>query len=142
MSPMQDQPATRLPGNHHLIHEVVCELPPGAHATVGEVFAAARQRRPRIGFSTVYRALARLRDLGLVAEVRVPGRGPAVYEPSRSSHAHFLCDRCGTVDDVDYALPAPILDEIAQRCGKGIAGAFLTLHGTCGRCAQGGEGSA
>ncbi len=138
MMPVPDQPGARLPGNHRLIHEVVSELPPGVHATVGEVFAVARQRRPRIGFSTVYRALARLRDLGLVAEVRVPGRGPAVYEPSRSSHAHFLCDRCGTVDDVDYALPAPILDEIAQRCGKGIAGAFLTLHGTCARCAHGG----
>ncbi len=137
-----DQPAPRLPGNHRLIHEVVCELPPGIHATVGEVFAVARQRRPRIGFSTVYRALARLRDLGLVAEVRVPGRGPAVYEPTRSSHAHFLCDRCGTVDDVDYALPASVLDDIARRCGTGIAGAFLTLHGTCTRCAHGGRGPA
>ena len=141
MAPALDQPAARLPGNHRLIHEVVCELPLGTHATVGEVFVAARQRRPRIGFSTVYRALARLRDLGLVAEVRVPGRGPAVYEPARSGHAHFLCDRCGGVDDVDYALPPAVLDDIARRCGKGVAGAFLTLHGICTGCARGGGAS-
>lgn len=137
MMPNSDQSADRLPANHRLIHEIVCELQPGSHATVGEVYAAARQRRPRIGFSTVYRALARLRDLGLVSEVRVPGRGPAVYEPARCSHAHFHCDRCGCVDDVDYALSPAILEDIAQRCGKGIAGAFLTLHGTCAHCAEG-----
>lgn len=138
MTTPQDHETARLPGNHRLIHEIVCELPPGTHATVGEVYAAARQHRPRIGFSTVYRALARLRDLGLVSEVRVPGRGPAVYEQARRSHAHFHCDRCGGVDDVDYALSPAILDEITQRCGKGIAGAFLTLHGTCANCAGGG----
>ena len=132
----------RLPGNHRLVHEIVCELPPGAHATVGEVFAAARARRPRIGFSTVYRALGRLRDLGLVAEVRVPGRGPAVYEPARCSHAHFLCESCGAVDDVDYALPGPVLDELSRRCEAGITGAFLTLHGICARCAGRDEAAA
>jgi len=137
MIAIQDPEAARLPGNHRLVHEIVCELTPGMHATVGEVYAAARQRRPRIGFSTVYRALARLRDLGLVSEVRVPGRGPAVYEPARCSHAHFHCDRCGGVDDVDYALPQAILTEIEERCGKGIAGAFLTLHGMCAHCAAG-----
>jgi Fe2+ or Zn2+ uptake regulation protein len=130
-----DPGAARLPTNHRLVHEIVSDLAPGVHATVGEVFARARARRPRIGFSTVYRALARLRDLGLVAEVRVPGRGPAVYEPARPGHAHFLCDRCGEVDDVDYALPPAVLDEIARRCGQDVAGAFLTLHGTCARCA-------
>jgi len=138
MTPIQEQEAARLPSNHRLVHEVVCDLPPGEHATVGQVYATARQRRPRIGFSTVYRALARLRDLGLVSEVRVPGRGPAVYEPCRGCHAHFHCDRCGAVDDVDYTLPTSILAEIAQRSGVGVSGAFLTLHGTCAHC--GGNG--
>ncbi len=133
--PTQDQPdAARLPGNHRLVHEVVCNLAPGEHATVGEVYAIARQRRPKIGFSTVYRALARLRDLGLVSEVRVPGRGPAVYEPHRGCHAHFHCDRCGAVDDVDYTLPTSILAEIARRSGVGVSGAYLTLHGICAQC--------
>lgn len=137
-----DPLAARLPGNHRLVHDIVCELPPGEHVTVGEVYATARERRPRIGFSTVYRALARLRDLGLVSEVQVPGRGPAVYEPRRCSHAHFHCDRCGAVDDVDYTLPPAILAEIARRSGNGVAGAMLTLHGVCARCAEGSQAAA
>jgi len=140
--PTQDLPdAAQLPGNHRLVHEIVCEMPPGEHATVGEVYAAARQRRPRIGFSTVYRALARLRDLGLVSEVHVPGRGPAVYEARRCSHAHFHCDCCGAVDDVDYTLPDSILAEIARQSGNGVTGALLTLHGTCARCAGAADGA-
>lgn len=134
MNSVSAQP-DRLPPNHQLVYEVVRAQPPGVHATVGDIFAIARERHRRIGYSTVYRALNRLCDLGLVAEVQTPGRGPALYEPARPRHAHFHCDSCGSVHDVDYTLPAAMLDEIARRCGGAISGASLALHGICARCA-------
>ncbi len=138
MTAVSAQP-DRLPPNHQLVYDVVLAQPPGMHATVGEIFAVARENRRRIGYSTVYRALNRLRDLGLVSEVQTPGRGPTLYEPTRPGHAHFHCDCCGTIHDVDYTLPAALLDEIARRCGQAISGASLALHGTCARCAAAAE---
>ena len=126
--------AERLPKNYRLIYDILCEQAAGAHATPGAIHAEARRRQPGIGHSTVYRALDRLRDLGLILEVRVPGAASALYEPTRSGHAHFVCDRCGQVEDIEYALPLNLFDDVAASRGVAIAAAALTLHGLCARC--------
>lgn len=131
---MMSTEAERLPENYRLVFAVVCEQAEGAHATAGEIFAEAKRRRPRIGHSTVYRALDRLRDLGLILEVRVPGAASALYEPNRPGHAHFMCERCGRVEDIEYALaPAQFHDVIAAR-GAEVTGVSLTFQGVCAEC--------
>ncbi len=84
----------KLPKNYQLVYDVVCAQPHGAHAAAGEIYAEARRRQSSIGYSTVYRALDRLRDTGLVHEVRVPGATGALYEVARHGHAQlgFACD--------------------------------------------------
>ncbi len=126
--------AERLPKNYRLVYDVVCEQAAGAHAAPGAIYAEARRRQPQIGQSTVYRALDRLRDLGLVLEVRVPGAASALYEPARSGHAHFLCERCGQVEDVEYTPPLDAFSNIAAIHGADITAVSLTLHGVCARC--------
>lgn len=127
----------RLPTNYRLVHDVLCSQAPGTHATTRDIFAAAAQRRPGIGYSTVYRALGRLCDLGLVAEVRLPGGASAVYEPARTGHTHFLCMSRGRVDDIEYA-PAPAeLKALAEARGIEVSELLLTLHGTCAQCRAG-----
>lgn len=136
---IQARGTARLPQNHRLVYDVVCEQTPGTHATTRDIFAAVARRRPGIGYSTIYRALDRLCALGLVAEVRVPGGASAVYEPARTNHAHFLCTDCGRVDDVDYALAPTELDALAAARGIEISEAMLTLRGTCAHCRPAGQ---
>lgn len=126
--------AERIPKNYRLVYEIVHEQGTGAHATTQEIFARARERAPGIGYSTVYRALDRLRDLGLILEVQVPGGASALYEPARSDHAHFVCRRCGLVEDVDYALPPSFVADLERRRGFGVSDVSLTLEGVCARC--------
>lgn len=127
----------KLPKNYRLIYEVLCEQPEGHHASAGEIHVAAKQRRPGLGYSTIYRALDRLRDLGLVLEVRLPGSASALYEPARAGHAHFHCVACGRVEDVDYSLPAPDLLRLAERHGVEIDTVVTTFNGLCGLCRAG-----
>ncbi len=94
-----------LPKNYERIFALVCELPPGVHRTAGELFIEAHARYPAMGVSTVYRGLTRLRDLGLIAEIQLPGASSAVYERAVPSH----------IDN-------PISD------------VSLTFHGTCQAC--------
>lgn len=120
--------------NHRLVLEVVRERGCGTHLSMNAVHSLARERQPRIGFTTVYRALARLRDEGLVSEIRLPGAEAAYFEPAGPNHAHFLCSVCGAISDVAYALPAGTTDEIARREGIQIRDLRLSFHGTCRAC--------
>ena len=124
----------KLPKNYQLVFDVVAAQPEGVHAAAGEIYASARHRQPGIGYSTVYRALDRLRDLGLVLEVRVPGAASALYEPSRANHAHFLCERCGRIDDIHYGLPQHEISSVAEAHGIDVTTVALTFNGVCRSC--------
>ena len=126
-----------LPPNYRTVLEVVREQGRGQHATTSDIFSEAKRRRPRIGYSTVYRALGRLRALGLVAEVRIPGAASVVYEPIGTSHAHFVCDACGHIDDIDHAPSPSEFDGLARGRDIAVTRVSLTLHGLCPDCKAG-----
>jgi Fe2+ or Zn2+ uptake regulation protein len=124
----------RLAKNYRLVNEILREQGPGMHMSVADVHALAQKRRPGIGFTTVYRALARLRTLGLVSEILLPGADSAFYEPAASPHAHFRCEVCGTVHDINYVLSQRTVDELARKHDADVTDVSLTLHGRCANC--------
>ncbi len=131
----RSQAPPRLPENYQVVFDILREHGTGTHLTTGDVYAVARTRKQKIGYSTVYRGLLRLRDLGLASEIVVPGTAAAVYEPAGPQHAHFRCDACGAVRDVDFDLSKRALRTMEERSGVKIQFATVTLHGRCGRCA-------
>jgi Fur family ferric uptake transcriptional regulator len=101
---------------------------------MAELFELARARQPAIGFTTVYRALNRLRDAGLVSEINLPGAECAVYEPSAPPHAHFRCTACSRVDDVAYAVSERVTAQLAADHGFAIDRVDVALTGRCANC--------
>ena len=128
------QPDPRLAKNYRLIYEIVREQGRGTHLAMSDVYALAKNRQPGIGFTTVYRALARLRDMGMVAEILLPGADSAYYEPAGEAHAHFRCDVCGKVTDVEYQLPKRVVSELARTHEIEVSDVLLSLHGRCASC--------
>ncbi len=126
-----------LPKNYQLIYEIVQESGIGRHLTSSEIYSKALKRRPRIGYSTVYRGLERLRDLGLVSELYVPGADAATYEPSGPRHAHFRCSECGEIEDVAYAIPTRTIKALALQHGFKIESESVTFEGRCVGCGAG-----
>ena len=124
----------KLTKNHRLVFEIVREQGIGRHLAMSELFNLARERRPEIGFTTVYRALNRLRDLGMISEITVPGADSAYYEPAGPPHAHFRCSQCGSVSDVAFQLPAESVNALASKLGAEVNGAVITLQGRCSSC--------
>lgn len=129
-----DEP--RLAKNYRMVYDIVREQGRGTHLAVADVYALAKRRQPGIGETTVYRALARLRELGLVSEIQVPGADNAFYESAGAAHAHFRCDVCGKVEDVEYTLPPKIIAELAHRHGADVNEVLLSLHGRCSHCRE------
>jgi Fe2+ or Zn2+ uptake regulation protein len=131
-----DAPAKmpRLAKNYRLVHDIVVAQGPGVHLTMGDVHELARRRKRSIGFTTIYRALTRLRALGLISEIVLPGAGSAYYEAVGETHAHFRCDSCGRVDDVEYVPPKRAVRELSRRYGIDVRETLLSLHGLCKTC--------
>ncbi len=120
--------------NYRLIYDIVREQSRGSHLAPADVFTLAKAKRRGIGFTTVYRALARLRELGLVSEISVPGAESSYYETAGPAHAHFRCEDCCAIQDIDYALDSSVLDEIARKHAVAVRDVSLSLRGKCRRC--------
>ncbi|MBV9270728.1 MAG: transcriptional repressor, partial [Candidatus Eremiobacteraeota bacterium] len=124
----------RLTKNYRLVYEIVREQGPGRHLAMADLYALAKNRRPGIGFTTVYRALIRLRDMGLVSEIVVPGADSAYYEPAGDAHAHFRCRTCGKVEDIEYVVPTAVIEKLSRAHGIDVSDVSVSLHGRCADC--------
>jgi Fe2+ or Zn2+ uptake regulation protein len=136
MLPSHESTKRRLPKNYERILQLVCAQAPGQHRTANELYAAAHKRYPSMGVSTVYRGLARLRDLGLVSEIVVPGSDSALYEQAGKAHAHFRCTVCGAIEDVDYTIAPRVLRQLSSDLHHAVDGVTLAFHGACSGCSE------
>src|SRR3954471_3381145 len=71
------------------------------HPTAAEIFDAVTRVDPRSSRATIYNNLRDLVQAGLVREVAMEGRA-ARLDAKDMPHHHFICDRCGNVEDVDW----------------------------------------
>src|SRR5215831_13415510 len=72
-----------------------------SHPTAAEIFEAVNRADPRTSRATTYNNLRDLVQAGLVREVAVEGRA-ARFDAKGMRHHHFVCDRCGNVEDMEW----------------------------------------
>lgn len=105
------------------------------HATAEEIFDAVNRTNQRLSRATVYNALHALVESGLVRPVA--GEGAAArFDATLDRHHHFICDRCGSIEDLTwFDLPSKAMQAAAG--GRSVRQVEITLHGICQRCARG-----
>ncbi|HWB84757.1 MAG TPA: transcriptional repressor [Bryobacteraceae bacterium] len=102
------------------------------HATADEIFHAVNRSDPRASRATVYNSLRLLTRAGLVREVGAEGKA-ARYDANLHRHYHFLCERCGAVEDIPWF-------DLSQAAAKAILGGRvvhdceIVFRGACERC--------
>jgi Fur family transcriptional regulator, peroxide stress response regulator len=102
------------------------------HPTAAEIFEAVNRADPRSSKATTYNNLSDLVRAGLVREVAVEGRA-ARFDVKGVRHHHFICDRCGDVEDVVwYSVPKPASGALGKRV---LRECELIFRGLCARCA-------
>jgi Fur family transcriptional regulator, peroxide stress response regulator len=103
-----------------------------SHPTAAEIFEAVNRRDPRCSRATTYNNLRDLVQAGLVREVAVEGRA-ARFDAKGVQHHHFICDRCGKVEDMDwYDVPRPAAGSVGKRI---LRQSELIFRGLCAKCA-------
>ena len=102
------------------------------HPTAAEIFDAVNRVDPRSSRATTYNNLRDLVKAGLVREVAVEGRA-ARFDAKDQPHHHFICDRCGNVEDLEwYEVPRPASASLGNRV---LRECELIFRGLCKNCA-------
>ena len=102
------------------------------HPTAAEIFEFVNRLDPRSSRATTYNNLRDLVQAGLVREVAIEGRA-ARFDAKGLRHNHFICDRCGSVEDVDWSTaPRPAPASLGRRV---LRECELIFRGLCTRCA-------
>jgi Fe2+ or Zn2+ uptake regulation protein len=102
------------------------------HPTAAEIFEAVNRMDPRSSRATTYNNLRDLVQAGLVREVAVEGRA-ARFDAKGMRHHHFICDRCGDVEDIEwYNVPRPASGSLGKRL---LRECEVIFRGLCTKCA-------
>ncbi len=103
------------------------------HPTAAEIFKAVNRVDPRSSRATTYNNLRDMVRAGLVREVAVEGRA-ARFDAKGMRHHHFICDRCGNVEDMEwYDVTRPALGSLGKRI---LRECELIFRGLCTKCAR------
>lgn len=103
------------------------------HPTATEIFKALNHLYPQCSRATTYNNLRDLVRSGLVREVAVEGRA-ARFDAKGMQHHHFICDRCGIVEDMEwYEVSPPPSPSLG---GRVVRESELIFRGLCEKCAS------
>lgn len=104
------------------------------HPTADWIYAQLKPEYPNLSLGTVYRNLKRFCESGQAISVGVIN-GQEHFDGTVKPHAHFVCDNCGSVLDVDGKFFAPReLSRLSTKTGWKFTGAAVTFHGLCDAC--------
>lgn len=104
-----------------------------AHPTADYIYQEARKVLPNISLGTVYRNLRVLLEQGDILELNY-GSTFSRYDGNPSDHYHFMCKKCGKVQDVTLDLKAMLEEEVREKMDLEFEEHRLEFYGVCIDC--------
>lgn len=104
------------------------------HPTAEELYFSLKNEMPNLSLSTVYRNLNMLVSDGVIKKISLGNADR--YDGCNTLHYHFLCLKCGKVNDIDM----PPFDNINQNVQKYAKEQILSheilFSGVCKECSE------
>jgi len=107
-----------------------------SHPSADEIYQRVRQMLPRISLGTVYRNLQRLVEEGRI-RMFLLGERMARYDPRIADHDHFICQQCGSVEDLLLHRDRRVNLTPLMTRGFTVTTHSLAIHGLCQKCSKG-----
>lgn len=116
------------------IYDALCATT--AHPSAEQLYAQLKPEMPDLSLGTVYRNLNVLIEDGLIITVGNVN-GEVRYDANTSNHSHFICTKCGRVDDVflDLSIDSRY-PEVEDITGGKVNGHTLNYFGLCDNCSK------
>ncbi|MFP4204353.1 MAG: Fur family transcriptional regulator [Opitutales bacterium] len=96
-----------------------------------ELHAKGREKIPRLGLATVYRALDDMEKEGQIVKLDYPGQPLRFELPTFAHHPHFLCSSCRRVFNLK---PQKLTNFPKLDPGFQATGSETIVYGTCPDC--------
>lgn len=103
------------------------------HLTADTIYADLKKDNPELSLGTVYRNLTKLTEIGAIKKVSLPNQVDK-FDKNLEPHAHFICDECGSITDINIPGMEKFLDKVSDEDGISIRKYDLTLNGICKKC--------
>ena len=103
-----------------------------SHPTAEQIFQAVNRSDPRASLATIYKNLHVLERAGLIREMVLESQAVR-FEANTKRHHHFVCERCGRVEDIEW-FDVPHLSIRAALGPRTVRSYELVLRGLCNVC--------
>ena len=104
------------------------------HISAEEIYAQIVAKYPQVNISTVYRTLELLKRLGLVTETDLGGGRVRYHSAEKGHHHHLVCEKCGTIIDIDESTLARLQDVLLHRYNFSARLSHVAIFGRCANC--------
>lgn len=131
-----NQEGFRVTEQRQKILQVLREVPEGEHLSAEDVQSKLTASGEKIGFSTIYRALHLLVDLGILRELNL-SEERKFYEfcnPLMWAHHHLVCAECGKVTEFEDSAIFSLGSNEALNRGFSLLDCQFTVQGLCPDC--------
>ena len=104
------------------------------HPSADWIYQQLREEYPNLSLGTVYRNLNQLSAQQIIRRVGVIN-GQERFDADTRPHAHFVCNRCGTVLDLpDFPPSRQYIQSLSTQYGFTVEGHESNLRGLCQDC--------
>ena len=104
------------------------------HPTADWVYQEVRKEIPHISLGTVYRNIKTLSEHGEIQELSF-GSTHSHFDANSENHYHFICQKCGAIQDLDLRPMVSLEKEVEEETGNEVYTHRLEFYGICSACA-------
>lgn len=112
--------------------EITNALYQNGHIGIEKLYAIMLKKFNSISLATIYKNINLMLEASFIQEVKVP-HTKSVYELTKDTHSHIICDSCGEITDIELDLDS-VVANAAKLSDYKIDKSDLILSGTCKNC--------
>ena len=106
-----------------------------SHPSAEEIYKKVKKVYPSVSFTTIYKTLETLRDLGEIKELTID-KDRKHYDPDMGVHHHFICSECKEIYDIHEDFTANIKLDASLRKDFSVSGFQISFFGVCNKCSS------
>ncbi|MCI5968116.1 Fur family transcriptional regulator [Helicobacter sp.] len=105
------------------------------HVGIDEIYENIKESNPSMSLATVYKNLTFMQEARIIDEVKLPNQKQR-YELVKNPHIHLVCEKCGSITDMEMEHLEAFKKECAKKSHYTIRESSIAMFGICPHCQE------